>query len=63
MLPVAPCSRELLTVHLLQIRQSPVLNNEWRKGSPVFPEKIDLSEIGVENHQEAEERDHEQENA
>ena len=24
MLPVAPCSRELLTVHLLQIRQSPV---------------------------------------
>jgi hypothetical protein len=23
------------------------LNNEWRKGSPAFPEKIDLSEIGM----------------
>jgi hypothetical protein len=40
-----------------------LLNDEWRKGSSVFPEKIDLSEIGVEDHQETEECNHEQENA
>jgi hypothetical protein len=40
-----------------------LLNNEWRKGSPELPEKIDLSEIGVEDHREAEECNHEQENA
>jgi hypothetical protein len=40
-----------------------LLKEEWRKGSPAFPEKIDLSEIGVEDHQEAQECGHEQENA
>ena len=24
-----------------------LLNEEWRKGSPTYPEKIDLSEIGI----------------